>query len=197
MVWVKSNRKAVELCDSLQNYFWRVMLTVPESCPKIALRCETGMMGMQWRIWLQQVMLVLRIREQAPSSLSRQVYEESIANGWPGLAEEVTTICEEIGIPDVNTADVQRSTIKDAIWNHHQQDLKKELEKSSKLSEVKDDDFSKVQEYFHEKSLYKTRMAFKIRSHMVPEIPGNFNLLMRVLVTLITIVIDMMLNIDR
>ena len=42
---MKKCKKAIEMFDSLQNYSWRVMLTVPESCPKIALRCETGMMG--------------------------------------------------------------------------------------------------------------------------------------------------------
>ena len=34
-------KKAVDLCDKLQNFYWRVMLSVPESCPKLALRCET------------------------------------------------------------------------------------------------------------------------------------------------------------
>ena len=59
---MKSNKNAVELCDSLQKYFCRVRLTVPESCPKIYLQCATWMLGMQWRIWLQQLMLVLKIR---------------------------------------------------------------------------------------------------------------------------------------
>ena len=58
---LKKCKKAIEMCDSLQNYFWRVMLTVPESCPKIALRCETGMMGMKWRIWREKIMLMIRI----------------------------------------------------------------------------------------------------------------------------------------
>ena len=44
---MKDSKKVVEICDNIQNYFWRVMLTVPESCLKIALRCETGMMGMK------------------------------------------------------------------------------------------------------------------------------------------------------
>ena len=39
--WVGDIWKAVEQCEKLQNFFWRVILTVPESCPKTALRCET------------------------------------------------------------------------------------------------------------------------------------------------------------
>ena len=75
-------KRAIEMCDKMQNYFWRVMLTVPESCPKIALRCETGMMGMKWRIWTEKLSLLMRIKQQDPKSLSRQVLEES----WAKLA---------------------------------------------------------------------------------------------------------------
>ena len=36
---------------SLQNFYWRVILKVPESCPKLALKCETKIIDMKWRIW--------------------------------------------------------------------------------------------------------------------------------------------------
>ena len=73
---LKANKKVIEMCDNLQNFFWRVMLAVPESCPKIALRCETGMMGIKWRIWKAKIMLLMRIRKQEKSSLATQVFEE-------------------------------------------------------------------------------------------------------------------------
>ena len=38
---------------------------------------------------------------------------------------------------------------------------------------MKDEDFSSVQEYFHGKYVENIRMAFKICSKMVNEIPGN------------------------
>ena len=170
---LRDNKKVIEMCDNLQNYFWRVMLTVPESCPKIALRCETGMVGMKWRIWMAKIMLLMRIKSQDSSSLARQVYEESRARGWPGLGEEVTQICREINIPDVNNVWVTKEEIKNAIKNHHYQDMKKELDDSKKLMDIKDEDFSEVQDYFREKSVWKTRMAFKVRTKMLTEIPAN------------------------
>ena len=136
----------VELCDSLQNYFWRIMLKVPESCPKIALRCETAMMGMKWRIWLEKLMLLSRIKSQSTTSLSRQVYEESKVKGWPGLGQEVTEICQEVGLPDMNMVMVPKAVVKKAIWEHHQQDIRRELMTSKKLEDIKDEDFSEVQE---------------------------------------------------
>ena len=149
-------------------------MSVPESCPKIALRCETGMIGMKWRIWEAKLMLLKRIKMQNMDTLSRQVYEESKKKGWPGLGEEVTKICNNISIPDLNSNVVSKEEIKDAIWNHHYLDIKEELSKSKKLCDIKDEDFTKVQSYFDGKSVESTRMAFQVRSHMVPEIPGNF-----------------------
>ena len=31
-------KEAIQICDDVQNFYWRVILKVPESCPKIALR---------------------------------------------------------------------------------------------------------------------------------------------------------------
>ena len=91
----------MELCDKAQNFYWRVMLKVPESCPKIALRSETDMIGMKWRVWQTKLMLLQRTKNQT-RSLYRQVYEDGRAKGWPGLWREVSQICEQLGIPDIN-----------------------------------------------------------------------------------------------
>ena len=119
-------------------------------------------------------MLLVRIKDQDSSSLCKQIYEESLARVWPGLGEEVSKICLEIGIPGVNKFKVAKEDIMDAIWNHHYCDIKKELEKSKKLNDIKHEDFSNVQDYFKVKSVETTRMAFKVRSKMVTDIPGNF-----------------------
>ena len=36
--WFGKCQMTVDLCDKVQNFFWRVMLGVPESCPKVALQ---------------------------------------------------------------------------------------------------------------------------------------------------------------
>ena len=103
------------MCDNIQNYLWRVMLTVPESCPKIALRCETGMVGKKWRIWSEQILLLMRIKKQDQGSLSRQVFEESRVRGWPGLRQEVAIICKEIEILVINDVVVTKVAVNNAI----------------------------------------------------------------------------------
>ena len=90
------------------------------------------------------------------------------------MARLVTKICSDTRIPDLNSNVVTKEEIKYAIRNHHYIDMKEEISKSKKLSDIKNEDFTKVQSYFNGKSVESTRMAFRIRSHMVPEIPGNF-----------------------
>ena len=97
------------------------------------------------------------------------------SNGWPDLWKEVKEICEELGIPDMNEVPIAKSTIKNAIFEHHYKDLKNEMENSTgKLEPIKNEDFRKVQNYFGEKSVHTCRMAFRVRSQMVNDIPGNF-----------------------
>jgi hypothetical protein len=108
------------------------------------------------------------------------LYPKNQSRGWPGLGQVVASICREIGIPDVNElgcdndVDVTKAAIKKAVWDHHHADVKKDLNESSKLMDIKDDDFSTVQEYFNDKSVCNTRMEFKVRCKMVPDIPCNF-----------------------
>jgi hypothetical protein len=93
-------------------------LRVPESCPKVALRCETKMLGMKWRVWEEKIFLLIRIKNHEKDALCRQIYEEGKAKGWPGLGKEVIDICKEINIPDVNNEAVAKTIVKEAIFNH-------------------------------------------------------------------------------
>ena len=69
-----------------------------------------------------------------------------------------------LGLPDVNETYVTKQAVGDAIWKHHYDDLKKEISNSKKLNDIKDEDFSNIQEYFKDRSVENTRMAFKIRN---------------------------------
>ena len=68
--WTELPTKAVEICDGLQNLFIRIMLQVPISTPKVALRVEAGMLGMKHRIWMEKLSLGLFIRMSGLNSLA-------------------------------------------------------------------------------------------------------------------------------
>jgi hypothetical protein len=86
----------------------------------------------------------------------------------------VSNICGELGIPDVNNVFVTKTEVKRAIFEHHYNDMVDIVKTKSKLDAIKEEDFREVQQYFNDKSVENTRMAFKIRSQIIPEIPGNF-----------------------
>ena len=52
--------------------------------------------------------------------------------------------------------------------------MREEIASLSKLQLIKDDDFREKQAYFDDKSIENGQMSFKIRSHMLEDIPGNF-----------------------
>jgi hypothetical protein len=89
--WVGISPEAEKMCEELQELFWRVMLQVPRSTPKVMLTSETQSMRMKQRIWKQKVMTARSIR-QKEGSLAKAIYEEQLEMGWPGLATEVEKI---------------------------------------------------------------------------------------------------------
>ena len=60
------------------------------------------MVGMKWQVWQDKILLILRIKNHEKGILCRDVYEKCKSISWPGLGQEVTSICQELGIPDVN-----------------------------------------------------------------------------------------------
>ena len=121
--WLGDIREAVKLCNSIQAFFWRVMLNVPESCPKLALRCETKTTDMKWRVWEEKCLLLVSIKSLEDKSLAKSMYQQAEDNGWPGLGREVKEICKEINIPDINQNIVRKCDIQKAISVSHHQDM--------------------------------------------------------------------------
>ena len=130
---------------------------------------------MKWRIWQEKVFLLQRINKLEKGTLAKQIYTEGRELGLPGLWKEVSEICEEVDIPDINDFVVSKGTIRTAIFEHHYSFMMGEMEeKYKKLEDIKNEDFREVQEYIKNKSVYIGRMAFKIRTKMVSDIPANF-----------------------
>ena len=93
--------------EGLQEQFIRLMLEVPISTPKAALRAETGMLSMKHRVWMAKLSMVLSLRRSNSMGLAHQIYLEQVTQGWPGL-----------GIGDVNTRDVSKKDIIRAVKAH-------------------------------------------------------------------------------
>ena len=86
----------------------------------------------------------------------------------------MTTICEEIGINNINEKEVNKDEIEEAIYFHNYKEMKIEANSFKKLEDIKNDDFTEVPEYMNYKSLENARMAFRIKYGMVNRIKINF-----------------------
>ena len=65
------------------------------------------------------------------------------------------SICQEVGLPDINIQKVLKKDVKKAIQMSHHEDMLGQFENSRKLQDIKNDNFSTLQDYFHDKNLEK------------------------------------------
>ena len=77
-VWVGITSTEEERLYKIQEFFWRVMLKVPESCPRIALRAENGMMGIKTSDLATQIIIIEENQRTA-----KKILEEQWSNQWP------------------------------------------------------------------------------------------------------------------
>ena len=82
--WIGMTSRQEKKLESLQEQFIRMMMEVPVSTPKLALRAETGLLSMKHRVWVEKLNLVLAIQKSA--GLAKNVYLEQLNHNWPGLA---------------------------------------------------------------------------------------------------------------
>ena len=172
--WLGDIQEAIKFCNSIQEFNWKIILKVPDSCPKLALRCETFSRGIKWRIWEQKCLLLIRIQYLEEGSLAKIIYEEAEKRGWPGLGKEVADICREIQIPNINKLKVSKTVIQKAVEKSHWEDMMSQFDHSSKLQDIKNYDLKNIQPYFNDKNIENSRIKFKIRTKMLEKVPGNF-----------------------
>ena len=85
--WIESTVEAEEMCEELQELFWRVIMEMPRSTPKVLLTAETNSMKMKNRI-LQQKHLTAKSFSMKERSHAKAIYAKQIEMRWPVLAKE-------------------------------------------------------------------------------------------------------------
>ena len=154
------------MLDKQQDTFVRALLQLPRSTPKASLRAAFGLLGMAWRVMEAKVMLVMAIRGQEEGGLAKEVLEEQLAMGFPGLGQEGSKICKEVGLPDACRQDVCKEEVKEAIRLNHLSALKSEMAGKKKQETLYNSDMRKEQEYVNW-SLEDCRMAFRLQNRML------------------------------
>ena len=175
--WVDITEEAVNMLEDMQLFFVRLVLRVPKSTPKPALRSETGLMSMKLRIWKKKVMMIHHLKNLSDSSLAKQVWREQLQQDWPGLAREASIICEELGIKNVNESQTGRQELKTLVNNacrgRNERELKEQMQGMSKMEDLMSQDCN-AKPYLESKSLNEVRETFRLRTKMIEGIRGNF-----------------------
>ena len=142
------DKEAEDLLQDLHLHYLRLILAVPVSCPKVALRLHTGMLAMKYRVWVEKVMLAYHLRKLPSSSLANMVYTEQMKNKWPGLVEETTHICEILEVEAVHETKMKKSKFKKEVVKACFDRDEKELRQSMK-TKCKDIVNDKALVYLH------------------------------------------------
>ena len=116
--WVEMKDESINRLDDIQDTFSRALLSLPLSAPRASLRAALGLVGMKWRVWELKLHLVQAIRRQEKGGLAREILEEQIEMGWPGLASEGTAKCKEIMISDSSRSNIDKETIQKVVIYH-------------------------------------------------------------------------------
>ena len=100
--------------------------------------------------------------EAAGGCLAREVLQEQLIMGWPGLGKEVQDICKEMGLPDAteNYVNITKEAVKEAISISHLMYLKTEI-KEKKVEAMARKDLRNRRDYT-QYGVEECRMAFQL-----------------------------------
>jgi hypothetical protein len=176
--WVGIQEDTITGLENLQLFFLRLVLRVPISTPKVALRSETGMLSMKMRIWKKKILFIHHVRNLDDKDLAKQVWREQHYQGWPGLAREVKGICEDLGINDVNNTNYSKAELRrivgQACKSKDKEDMMKEMEGKSKVENLAAEGFE-AKGYLQAKPISQARELFRIRTSMTKGFKANFS----------------------
>ena len=167
--WMGMTRKIKNLLNEQQNMYLRMIYSCPPSTPLLALRTQAGMLDMEHRVWVEKVCLVARLLHplDEKENLCRELLQEQLAQGWPGLTKEVQEICCTLGLPDVTQHYLSRNQVVECIECYSMKIAKDEMVGKEKYRHILNQDFRKMQQYMHNKSLFYSRIEFLWQTDMI------------------------------
>ena len=86
--WVKIPAKTIEALDSLQNLFYRVLLSVPVGCPIPIMYWDCHGLSMKLRVVHKKLLFLHHLATLDDDSLAKQVFNVQSKLALPGLVQE-------------------------------------------------------------------------------------------------------------
>ena len=132
-----------------------IICSCPPSTPLLALRTEAGMLDMEQRVWLEKLFIAARLLHttEEQENVCREVLEEQLLQGWPGLIKEVQEIFETVGLPDVTRNYINRKEVVQLVEFYCMKMAKEKMVVKEKFQHILNKDCRKMQQYMKIKSL--------------------------------------------
>ena len=117
-----------ESLEGLQDTFIRSVLQTPCSTPKPALKFETGILPMKYRVYTRKLTFINSIKHAEDNSLAKEILMEQERLQLPGLAKEAKEICRDLNLPNImkeNIPELQwKREVKKACRDASESELK-------------------------------------------------------------------------
>ena len=117
-------------------------------------------------------MLVFHISHLEEGELARDMLEEQVRHGWPGLVVEVSRLCDKLRLEDARlTLKTREQYAKDVVTACKWRDealMKEQMEgKKEKKMRIMYHDNMDMKDYVKHGNLYTARTTWEVRSHML------------------------------
>ena len=133
---------------------------------------------MESRIWREKIMLVYHVSHLDEGSLAKEMLEEQVGNNWPGLASEVSSLCQSMNLEDPRTTEKSRKVFNNLVkegcrWKDEAR-MKEEMQKmKEKKMRTMVNQNLEMKDYVRKGTLYSARKTWEVRSHML-DVAGNY-----------------------
>ena len=177
--WMEIKDTTINKLEEMQNSFYRNLFNVPFTTPKAALIWEVGGMKMKYRIILNKLVFMNHIVHLDNGALAKQIQEEQMKNGSPGLTKEVQGYMEELSLPNCFVTRIPqmkwKTLVKKAVKQANEKEIKEEIIPYKKMKNVNvEEEKFECKDYLSSLSLCKSRTLFKHKYQMTENIKMNY-----------------------
>ena len=135
--WTNISEETMTKLENIQNMMFRVLLNVPQTCPKPALCWEMGSLQMKFRIISKKLNFLWHLKNLEDSSLANEIFCAQRDADMPGLVKECYELMDNLKLPNIlqeSISQIQwKSLVKKAIIKANEDDLRIKMISSSKL----------------------------------------------------------------
>ena len=119
--------------------------------------------------------MVLHIRSMEPNSFAKSIYEEQKTKQWPGLAKEVSVICQSLIIEDCNETHLDKQSYMKLVTAaiHRENERRLRLLAFGKCERILGEDYGK-KDYISKKIIFSVRQQYRTRFGL-EKFAGNYS----------------------